>query len=508
MQRVLTINIPFTVPWAVPYGPAVVNGILKHAGYNVTIWDMSIDFRKQFLGENEFESFMQATTIGGYSSKQISKSFAKKMLSWMRSNIRHQIQTHRPDIVLLSVFSSQSLDLVVPVSTVLREEAPDSYVLVGGRGLDNVERQSKLNYGEYFAKYLPVDATYSGDAENSLLQVLEDRYQGHFIADPVSKSELMQVPAADWTGLKFEAYDGYDTNELRIPLTASKGCVRQCTFCDVAGSWPKYVFKSGADVAQEIIDIYHNHGINKIEFTDNLVNGSISNFRAMNTVLAERLPNVIDYKGYAICRPKNEFPESDFELASVAGASFFKVGIESGSERIRNDMKKKFTNDDIDWFAINCAKYNITQSWLMFAGYPTETEEDFQDTLRLLEEYKSLAQQGKIMVFLSLPMMLTTNSGFMRNYAESYGLEHNADDSWSDFFWTSSKYVENTFEVRADRWRRFMNKIVECGYLNPGQRQSEKLIEIEGLEKIYKDYKNARTTKKIIPIINRNFELN
>lgn len=507
MKKVLTINIPFTVPWALPYGPAVVNGVLKHAGYDATIWDMSIDFRRAFNHDTEFENFVQATTIGGYSSKQVSRNFAKKMLSWMQSNIKKYIQIVNPDIILLSVFSSQSLDLVVPISTFLREESPSSYILIGGRGLDNVERQSKLNYGEYFAKYLPINATYIGDAENSLLEVIETRYQGCFTANPVNGSQLINVPAASWTGLNFEDYDGYDSKNLRIPLTASKGCVRQCTFCDVAGSWPKYVFKSGADVGQEIVDIYQTTGINKIEFTDNLVNGSISNFREMNTVIAKQLPNVMDYIGYAICRPKKEFPESDFELAKIAGASMFKVGIESGSERIRNDMKKKFTNDDIDWFATNCAKYNIKQTWLMFAGYPTETEEDFQETLKLLEEYKTLAQQGKIVVFLSLPMMLTTNSGFMRNYASEYGLEHNYDDSWSDFFWTSSKYVENTFEVRADRWKRFMNKIEECGYSNPSMRQAEKFIELEGLEKSYESYKNSKTNKKIIPIISRNFEL-
>jgi radical SAM superfamily enzyme YgiQ (UPF0313 family) len=264
-------------------------------------------------------------------------------------------------------------------------------------------------------------------------------------------------------------------------------------------------------VGQEIVDLYHQFGINKFEFTDNLVNGSITNFRQMNTVIARELPNVIDYLGYAICRPRNEFPESDFELASIAGAKKLKVGIESGSERIRHDMKKKFSNDDIDWFAVNCAKYNIKQQWLMFCGYPTETEEDFQDTLNLLEKYRDLAEQGKIQVFLSLPMMLTSNSGFLRNYAIDYGLEHNEGDRWSDFFWTSSKYPENTFEVRVNRWHRFIQKINECGYNaqdNAMVRQTQKIVELQGLENIFKEYKNAKEKQNFIPIIESNFNIN
>ena len=104
-------------------------------------------------------------------------------------------------------------------------------------------------------------------------------------------------------------------------------------------------------------------------------------------------------------------------------------------------------------------------------------------------------------------MMLTTNSGFMRNYADEYGLEHNHEDSWSDFFWTSTKFKDNTWEVRVNRWKRFMNKIEECGYSHPSMRQTEKFIELEGLEKSYESYKNAKTNKKIIPIFNNNFEL-
>jgi radical SAM superfamily enzyme YgiQ (UPF0313 family) len=511
MKSVLTIVVPFTVPWALPYGTAVVNGILKDQGYSTQAWDLSIDLTCQFKHDPMFGTFSQAMSIGGYTNNTIPKKFLKNILKWVKSETKKKIAQCNPDIILLSVFSSQSLDFAIPLSTIIRDIAPSSYIMIGGRGLDNIERNTQLSYGEYFAKYLPVDCTYLGDAENHLTTVLKEQFTGCYVAPAVSSSELINIPAADWSGLEFEKYDGYTDGNLRIPLTASKGCVRQCTFCDVAGSWPKYVFKKGELVGQEVVDLYHKFGINKIEFTDNLVNGSITNFRQMNTVIAEQIPNVIDYLGYAICRPKIEFPESDFELASIAGARNFKIGIESGSERIRNDMKKKFSNDDIDWFAINCAKYNIKQTWLMFCGYPTETEEDFQDTLRLLEKHSDLAQQGKIQVFLSLPMMLTSNSGFMRNYAIDYGLEHNEGNRWSDFFWTSSKYPNNTFEVRVDRWHRFIKKINECGYNIQDRgafRQTEKIVEVQGLENIFKEYKHANEKQNFIPINKSNFNIN
>lgn len=508
MKRVLTINIPFTVPWALPYGSAVVNGILQDGGYETTAWDLSIDLTRKFRNHKEFEIFSHLLSIGGYYQGAVSKYFLRKVLIYVKQTMKKKLGECNPNIVLLSVFSSQSLDFVIPVVTILRNIAPDLYILVGGRGLDNVERQTNMIYGDYFVKYLPINATYLGDAENDLLKVIQERFQGCYRAGLVMAEQLVNVPPANWNGLNFEDYDGYQSGDLRIPITASKGCVRQCTFCDVAGSWPKYVFRSGSDVGHEIVSLYHKTGMRKIEFTDNLINGSISNFRAMNQVLADNIPNTIDYLGYAICRSKNNFPESDFELASVAGAKILKVGIESGSENVRNDMKKKFTNDDIDWFATNCYKYNIKQVWLMFTGYPSETEEDFQQTLKLLKEYSPIAKKNMIEIFLSLPMMLTTNSSFMRHYAIDYGLEHNKDNKWADFFWTSTKFTENTFDVRIDRWRRFMAAIELYGYKNKSMRQTEKLLELNGLEKIYKDYKHASNQKKFIPISNDSININ
>jgi radical SAM superfamily enzyme YgiQ (UPF0313 family) len=404
----------------------------------------------------------------------------------------------KPDAVLLSIFSSQSLDFVIPLSTMIRELSPDTYILAGGRGLDNSERITKETFANYYSKYLPVDCWYLGDAENNLLTVLETKHTGVFVSPIVARHELENVPSASWTGYNLSLYQNGVLENIRFPITGSKGCVRQCTFCDVEASWPKYIYRKGQDIGKEMVETYHRTGVHKFEFTDNLINGSITNFRLMNQYVVDHLPNTLDYRGYAICRPKNEFPATDFKLAADAGATLFKVGIESGSDRVRYDLKKKFTNADIAWFAENCHDQGIKQIWLMFVGYPTETEEDFQQSIELLKTHRHLAKDNRINVFLSLPMMLTSGSAFMRKYSEEYGLTHNADEPMADFFWTSKLYEKNTFEVRANRWKRFIDAIDSYGYSNESTRQAEKLLEIEGIEKIYNEiYKNG---KKVIPI--------
>jgi hypothetical protein len=142
----------------------------------------------------------------------------------------------------------------------------------------------------------------------------------------------------------------------------------------------------------------------------------------------------------------------------------------------------------------------------MFVGYPTETEQDFQASIDLLERHKHLTGNGMITVFLSLPMMLTSGSAFMRKYGEEYGLLHNASDPWSDMFWTSTLHKNNTFDVRLSRWRRFVEATQRYGYDNTTTRQAEKFLEIEGLEKIYKE--NYGHRQKIIPISDSTININ
>jgi radical SAM superfamily enzyme YgiQ (UPF0313 family) len=495
-ENTLIIATPVLMPNTLPYGPAVVSGILTQANYNSTVWDLNIDLHQKY--KSQWNVIVDLLGNRAYRPSPEQKISITGILSTIRQMVRKKLKEVQPDSVLLSVFSSQSLDLVIPLTSMIKEFLPDCYLIVGGRGLDNTERLTRQEYGDFYSNYLPADCWYLGDAENNLVDVLKNKTKGVFRSPPVASQDLENMPPASWKGYDFSLYQGYTAQSLRMPITGSKGCVRDCTFCDVASSWPKFVYRNGEDIGRELVDAYRTHGIRRFEFTDNLVNGSIKNFRAMNNYIAQHEPDVFDYIGYAICRPRNEFPESDFRLARIAGASTFRVGIESGSERVRFDMKKKFSNADISWFAENCHDNGIKQTWLMFVGYPTETEEDFQASIDLLKKHSHLTGSGLISVFLSLPMMLTSGSAFMRKYGEEYGLAHNASDPWSDFFWTSKLHQDNTFEVRANRWRRFVEAINQYGYANNSTRQAEKFLEIEGIEKIYREnYKNG---KKVIPI--------
>jgi hypothetical protein len=282
-------------------------------------------------------------------------------------------------------------------------------------------------------------------------------------------------------------------------ITASKGCVRNCSFCDVPEYWPKYIFRRGENVAADIIDIYHKTGNTNFEFTDNLINGSIPNYRKMNQLLVEKIPKTIRYGGYAIFRDRKSMPEYDFELAGQAGCYRWSIGVESGSESVRKHMRKNFSNDDLDYGVHQLHKNGIMQSWSLIVGYPSETDKDFNETIELLDRSKKFNKNGMIRLAITLPFQLNDIVPLTREQKfidEFQWNDTDAKNPYSRYFWTTVANPHNTFDVRYHRYKKIIESAIEFGYTFFWVVDLKKHFgELEDLKKIY-----DQNRKKIIYI--------
>ncbi|MCB0378562.1 MAG: radical SAM protein [Bdellovibrionales bacterium] len=145
---------------------------------------------------------------------------------------------------------------------------------------------------------------------------------------------------------------------------------------------------------------YQKYGRETVYFTDSLVNGSVKMFRELCATLADfratgDLPDTFSWTGHFICHREGVMKEADYRLMKESGCSLLHIGIESGSERVRDQMGKKFSNRDIDICMEMLAKHQMSAQFLMIIGYPTETESDFQDTLRLFQKLHCLGFTAK-----------------------------------------------------------------------------------------------------------------
>ena len=249
-------------------------------------------------------------------------------------------------------------------------------------------------------------------------------------------------------------------SEPVIAITGSRGCVRRCTFCDVGHLWKKFRFRSAQSIINEIVKHYDETGCLNYFFTDSLINGSMKQFtEVMESLVAlqEVRPDFkIRYSGQFIIRPMNHHPERVFELLSRSGCDHLEIGIESGSERVREHLGKKFSNEDIEYHLEMCEKYKIKNHILMFTAYPTETLEDHQDTMNFFIKYQKYQINDTIIgTNLNSPVVITRNTP-LDNMRNELGIEIHDMQYENMSNWVSKTNPDLTLK---ERWRRYIELI-------------------------------------------------
>ena len=495
------LSMPFQQPLP-SVAPILLASICSKAGIEAKGYDFAFDWYEHFSKHKDWLQIQHLLVIATKA-----KNFHwSKVKAFLKFNKEYIMKFKDYDWIGLSVFTVESYDYAKIMTYSIRRWLPNVKIVVGGKGIETQESSTQLWRSDIWWKHGMCDLVMVGDCEHTIAKCLKNNERGVYKSSAQTKEEFDDIPLAQWSDygdlkkyLKYRKRVG-DRDKPYMAVTTSKGCVRRCTFCDVVSFWPRYIYRDPDKVADEIITNYRATGIRDFFFTDNLMNGSVTNFRKINQRLVDEIPGEITYGGYAIFRGKNQMPVEDFELAARAGSKWWSIGVETGSQRLRYDIGKKFTDDDLDWTANLLAKNGVYQTWLLIVGYPSESDEDFQKTVDMVYKYRHLAEAGLVEINVTPTFQLLRNSPIMMNHKirDSLGLAHNVDAPDIDKFWTSTVYPENTFPVRVKRYRIITEAINKCGYKTQSEYQKY-MADIEHQEKLYYEkfphLKNKVSTK-------------
>jgi len=276
--------------------------------------------------------------------------------------------------------------------------------------------------------------------------------------------DLSQVPLPSYKKIPLGKYkshmSGISENSIELLINGSRGCVRRCSFCDVGVIWKKYRYRPAQSILNEMIKNYIDVGCINYAFSDSLINGSIKQFTELLEKIIDLQDTYPDFKklkfqGQFIIRPKQFHPERMFELMQKAGCDHLQIGIESGSEKVREHMGKKFSNEDIDYHFEMCSKYKIKNHLLMFTAYVTETEQDHQETINFfIKNQKYLIDNTIIGTNLNSPLVVIKDTP-LYNMQDELGL-HLKEDIALNVDWVVSTNPGLTNKVK---WRRFIELI-------------------------------------------------
>lgn len=255
----------------------------------------------------------------------------------------------------------------------LKRRLPNVIIMVGGPSC----------HQSYWEPPIEYDYIISGEGEKMLLEALEEIDAGIDKPKPVwlkqldgQRLDLDSVPSPDYS--HFPVVDYSVPNGVNAEI--SRGCIAKCVFCSETHYW-KYRGRMARNIIDEIADLYYERGVDVVWFIDSLVNGNLKELRAFAKGVVARGMK-LHWTGYARCDGRMDL-EYYKDLAS-SGCFSLNYGIESGSNRILQDMDKGVTVDEIEQNLRDGASVGVEAFTNWIVGFPTEQPQDLYDSMQLI----------------------------------------------------------------------------------------------------------------------------
>ena len=383
VRDVVIVTVPWTDSSMPLMAPAMLRPIVEKAGRSCLAVDLNVEIyhwtrehsEQQDLIRFFFDEFINSTT--GPILHQMLLSIAQGIVSW------------QPKYVGLSLFSYVCQHSAKWIAYYIKKLNPNIKILVGGPGC-LAAFTGPSEYIDTMLNQKLFDYHIRGDAEHSLYELLTGNVTFHGINSlkwkELDQEELRALPMPDYSDYNLEIYD-----KKALPIIGSRGCVRQCKFCDYIANWKKFQWRTADDVFNEMLHQSKLYNVNTFKFQDSLTNGNQKEFRRLIELLAEyninNPDNQFTWSGYYIFRDVTVSSESDWELLRASGATTLMVGIENINEHIRFAIGKKFTNESIDFHFEQAKKYNILLVILNIVGYVNEVEADIDAAKQWLRDH-------------------------------------------------------------------------------------------------------------------------
>ena len=392
-------------------------------------------------------SLSQAETLN-----QIIEQFFVQLEEYMN----RQLSQHKPEILGFSVYGG-TLPASLYAAALARQWAPDLEILVGGGVFAEQLAPGSGNMNRFLeeTRHL-IDHVFIGEGELLLEKYLNGELDPgqrvYAIADIGNDTlDLASSVLPDFSDLELSHYPA-------LSSYSSRSCPFRCSFCSETVQWGKFRKKDVSRVVDELRRLYRLHGRQLFLMGDSLMNHIVS-------PLAQALLEsdvAMYWDGYLRISPEAAMRENTF-LWRKGGFYRARLGIESGSQRLLDAMGKKITLQQIKDAVSALAESGIKTTTMWIIGYPGETEEDFQQTLDLLEEMKEDVYQADCNIFRYFVEGQANSPGWARDNELLYPA------------WAGDMLLVDTFVVKGTpsreetiaRLDRFMQHCAALGIPNP-----------------------------------------
>ena len=390
VMKTVLVFPPFCTPASPSYSINYLASFLQKNGVENKVLDLNIKFHQLKFPEQYkyYQNFTENYDQDKYD--EITKNFQKISSKVYSENNRKVINNELPELFeeMLSEITKYKLKNVA-FSIVYSSQAFYTLVLI--------KELSKLG----------IKTIIGGPAVNSKLKSAATKHLNNevellqeILGEKVVHDKLVCDKIID-----FDIKRDYFISKPVIPIKTSSSCFYQlCAFCSHHGK-VKY---SEYDL-DEIKQIIINSKAKNFFFIDDMI--STKRLLAISEMIKD-----LNVNWMCQLRPTIDLTKNILQQLYDSGLKIIIWGVESGNDRVLKLIRKGTNVKDLEVVLKNSFEVGITNVTYIMFGFPTETEEEFMDTINMLErnkEYISLVSTSVFGVHKDTPIY---------NEPEKYGV--------------------------------------------------------------------------------------
>lgn len=308
------------------------------------------------------------------------------------AGLQKSLNHFQPDAVGLHTLTFNLLDVINCIKVIKRHHA-EIRVILGGPHVNIYPKES--------AQLPGVDFVVLGEGEAPLLDLLDCIENQHRLQDVkglvfTQDGETMQTGIRplieDLDRLPFPAREMTDFNKYYSPVSrynpittmfTSRGCPYKCIFCDRPHLGKSFRCRSAESVVDEMESI-SRLGIREVFVLDDTFTVNRQRVVDICTEIRKRnLEMVWDVRARV-----NTVDYDLLKLMKRSGCERIHLGVESGNDKVLENLRKGITKDQVRTAFRSCRKLGITSFAYFIIGCPGESDAEIRDTTTFMKEIR------------------------------------------------------------------------------------------------------------------------
>ena len=439
-----------------PLGISYLYSYLLRNGYKTIIYDINMEM----FSETSYKNLWMMQNYRVWNNGTL---FENNIIALFGEKIDFYVDKILSQDTRIIGFSVNAGNLLFSIELAKRIKEKDRNKIIIFGGPHSKWFKTDINYLEKYKDvyrgFSPglVDIFVIGEGEKPLLKIL-DCFKNNAKINNIPNTILFKNNKYIFSGeenfienldnLPFPDFNWTDLIKyinLKLPILMSRGCIRQCAFCNDTFVSAKYRCRSAENVLEEIKLRLDKNKVNNFEFCDLMLNSNSTELDKMcELIIKEKID--IHWAGQAAI--KKDMNQELLIKMKRAGCTAVTYGIESFSNRVLASMKKPYIYDDIERILRETKEADIPAYINIITGFPGEGEEEFNETAEGIKECSKY-----IRGISSLAPCLITLGSFLQLNLENYGIVFPNVDGY--FTWYSKD--GNNYGLRKKRAKTILS---------------------------------------------------